>query len=79
MSWRIRESVVLVRMIPVVPAWAKALAITAPMLRLAPLMATVKGWGRVGVNWVEDLEGVLLSLVVNFITVHVGAAIWRVR
>ena len=64
---------------PVAPAWAKALAVAAPMLRLAPMMATTKGEGSFGVNWVRELGGVLLSLVVKFMPTHGGAAILRVK
>lgn len=63
-SRRAEELVVAVRMRPVAPAWAKALAVAAPILRLAPIMATTKGEGSL---WVRDVGRVLLNLVVKFI------------
>lgn len=78
-SWRLAELMVPVRMRRVAPAWAKALAIAAPILRLAPMMATTKGEGSFGVDRVRDSGGVLLSLVVKFMPVQGGAAIFIVR
>lgn len=75
-SRRAEELVVAVKMRPVAPAWAKALTVTIPILRLAPMMTTTKGEGSFWVEGVRDVEGVLLSLVVKFMPVHTGAAIF---
>ena len=77
-SWRVVELVLAVRMRPVAPAWAKALAVAAPILRLAPMMATTKGEGNFWLDGVRDSGGVLLSFVVKFMPVHAGAAIFAV-
>lgn len=74
-SSRAEDLVVPVRMRPVAPAWAKALAVAAPMLRLAPMMATTKGEGSFWVEGLRDVEGALLSLVVKVIPLHGGGII----
>lgn len=61
-----------VRIRPVAPAWAKALAVAAPILRLAPMMATTKGEGSFCLD--GDREGgiALLSFEVKVVPVHAG-------
>lgn len=68
------DLVVEVRIRPVAPACAKALAVAAPILRLAPVMATTKGDGSFWLDGARDAGGVLLSLVVKVKPVQGGGA-----
>lgn len=55
-SWRAVELVLAVKMRPVAPAWAKALAIATPILRLAPMIATTKEGRQLLVGWGEGFR-----------------------
>lgn len=69
------EWVVTVGMRPITLPREKTLAVAAPMLRLAPMMATNKGEPSLLVEVARDVGFVLLSSVLRSLPVYAGAAI----
>ena len=68
-SWSVEDSEVAVRMRALAPALAKAFAVAASMLRLAPSMAAMNE----NRNFCVEVEGGKLSILhVKVMPIHVG-------